>query len=76
MKRIETKYFEKMCDYTPKINKGIYPDSEQEIRHNTSRIRNFAREALNSEISSVIAKKEIKNLVELIKELNQDQIPV
>jgi len=74
MNENEIKYFQRMCDYKPTRRTIINSDSIQKIDYTSSRIRNFARETLSGEISPFIAKKEIKNLKRLIKELNSPKI--
>jgi len=66
-------YFERMVNYkNPKI-KALYSNYQQDILSYPTKIRNTAKDALKENISPVIAKKEIKNLVTLIRDLNKEQ---
>lgn len=70
----EKKYFERMCDHkAPKI-KTPYSESKKDIIYFSNEIRKFAQETINGKLSATKARKEISDLLNLIKELNIDEI--
>ena len=74
MNEKERVYFERRTNYKPRKIKILYGESEEEIHYSASAIRNLAKDALDGAISPNEAKKEISNLLNIIKELNKKQI--
>jgi len=64
----EQAYFEKKINYKSRV-KSIYSENQQDIDYFSTRVRNFAKDALNNEISPKNAKKEISELIKTINNL-------
>jgi hypothetical protein len=66
-------YFNNLISYKPRGIKDIaYPEIRDEISYLSTKIRNTAKDAISELISPKIAKKEISDLLDNIKQLKKE----
>lgn len=66
-------YFTSLIGYKPRINKNIiYKEIRTEINYLSEKLRNTAKDALSELISVRIARKEISDILNNIKDLKEE----
>ncbi len=64
-------YFNKLLNYKPRVNELTPTKYLKDISYYSSKIRNTALDALNEEISPTRAKREISDLLDIVKQLKR-----
>jgi hypothetical protein len=73
MEQRDLKYFQKMSNYKPRGIKNInYIEIIDNIGYTSLKIRSTAKDALSELLSPKIARKEISDLLDSIKQLKKD----